>query len=203
MATALEQAIDGFTADPRLRMAMRFGALMEGGSLEGPWPSGDNGLSHGPYQIYSAVHPVTYDQANDPVAATRYMLSEYTRALEKVPASLWQTDPQEAARLTAWNAERPWGYPDNPDISYSPTRSAQAWANLKLGGDSPLTFPVIGTPKLPGSEIVKQWGPVWEFIKSGELIRRFSIAAIGFFLLTIGFIAIFWEPIKGAADIAL
>jgi len=110
MATKLEQEIDKATSDWRMRLALRLGALLEGGSLTGPWPSGDNGVSHGPFQINSSVHDVSHAQANDPAFAVRYMLAEYqagvARVTEESPG-LWDSDPALAAARAAFYAERP------------------------------------------------------------------------------------------------
>lgn len=110
MATALEQAIDTSTTDWRMRLALRIGALLEGGSLGGPWSSGDNGVSHGPYQINSTVHAVSKAQANDPVYAVNYMRASYQAGVNRVTQErpgLWQSDPAQAAALAAYYAERP------------------------------------------------------------------------------------------------
>ena len=86
---------------------MRLGALLEGGSLAGPWPSGDHGVSHGPFQINSSVHPVSYAQANDPAYAVAYMQQKYRDGVAKVPSALWQSNPAGAAALAAYYAEAP------------------------------------------------------------------------------------------------
>lgn len=110
MATALEAAIDTQALDWRMRLAMRIGALLEGGSLGGPWPSGDQGVSHGPFQINSTVHNVSRAQANDPTFAVSYMLASYQAGVNRVTSErpgLWQSDPAAAAALAAYYAERP------------------------------------------------------------------------------------------------
>lgn len=106
MPTRLEQTIDE-SSDPRVRAAMRAGAAMEGGFRDTGHGVGDNGKSFGPYQIYTAVHNVTPEQASDPVFSTRYMRPEYEAAVNKVPDSLWQSDPAQAAIQAAYLAERP------------------------------------------------------------------------------------------------
>jgi hypothetical protein len=105
--SALEQAIDAATDDPRIRQAMRLAAMLEGGNLDGDWGVGDEGYSHGAFQIYTKVHNVTPDQARDPNFATRFMLPHFQAALQRVPAGLWESDPMRAAALTAYYAEKP------------------------------------------------------------------------------------------------
>lgn len=144
MATPLEQAIDQATADPILRRIMRLAALLEGGSLAGPWPSGDQGQSHGPFQIYTVAHPgVSAAQANDPGFAVAYMLPEFQAALEKVKHdhASWLTDsPMMAAAYAVFWAERPL-------VMYPYERIAAAWSTLtgtSAAGDVPPADPPTG-----------------------------------------------------------
>lgn len=124
MSTALEAAIDSATADPHLRVALRLGALLEGGSYAGPWSVGDQGTSYGPYQIHLTAHPdITAAQANDPTQAVLYMLPEYEAALLRVPASAWEQDPSIAAAQVVYYAER-------PAAMYPAARIRAAWAQL-------------------------------------------------------------------------
>jgi hypothetical protein len=97
------------TSDPHVRLAMAFGALMEGGSLgSGPFGVGDNGTSFGPFQIHLPAHPgVSAAQASDPAFATNYMLADYAGSASAQPASLWASNPELAAEQTAVAAERP------------------------------------------------------------------------------------------------
>lgn len=108
MATPLEQAIDAATQDKRERLIMRVAALLEGGSLSGPWPAGDNGKSFGPFQIYTTAHPdVTPAQASDPAFAVGYMLPQFRAAIAKIESSRWVTAPFEAIAEAIYYAERP------------------------------------------------------------------------------------------------
>jgi hypothetical protein len=111
--TPLEEAVYRYAGDDKeLARAMLMGALMEGGNLTGPWNSGDNGQSHGPYQIYQGAHAgmITPEESNDPDIATRFMLPKYKAAiasLRKEQPDLFETDPYLAAAIVAYRAERP------------------------------------------------------------------------------------------------
>lgn len=111
--TPLEEAVYRYAGDDKeLARAMLMGALMEGGNLTGPWNSGDNGQSHGPYQIYQGAHAgmITPEESNDPDIATRFMLPQYKAAiasLRKEQPDLFETDPYLAAAIVAYRAERP------------------------------------------------------------------------------------------------
>jgi len=153
--TDLERAIDEATDDPNIRTAMRLAALLEGGSLGGGWGVGDAGMSFGPYQIYTKVHNVTRQQAEDPRFATKYMLPEFQRALAKVDPRLWQTDPMRAAMLTAGHAERPARWGQNPNDPYDIGRVRTAWQALSMGKRVRAPQP---TAPAPPSGKVSGWG---------------------------------------------
>lgn len=119
----LEAAIDEATDDPKLRQVMRMAALLEGGNLEGGWGVGDGGLSFGPYQIYTKVHNVTRQQAEDPRFAVQYMLPEFRRAMAEHGAN-WDADPMGTAAEVIYRAER-------PAKRYDPTRVQAAWQRLQ------------------------------------------------------------------------
>src|SRR6266567_3344693 len=55
--TAVGAAVYAATPNQNTRIAMILGALLEGGSLNGPWAVGDNGTSFGPWQIHLPAHP--------------------------------------------------------------------------------------------------------------------------------------------------
>ena len=40
--------------------------------------------------------------SEDPLKAAQYMLPDYQAAVDKVPASLWQSNPQQAAAQAAF-----------------------------------------------------------------------------------------------------
>ena len=105
MTPAIVAATGG---DPHTTLAMELGALLEGGSLSGPWGVGDSGTSFGPFQIHLPAHPdVNAAQAADPGFAASFMAPAYQAAAQQVPGSLWDTNPEAAAEQTAFLAERP------------------------------------------------------------------------------------------------
>ena len=181
MATKLEQEIDKATSDWRMRLALRLGALLEGGSLSGPWASGDNGVSHGPYQINSSVHDVSHAQANDPAFAVRYMLAEYqagvARVTEESPG-LWDSDPALAAARAAFYAER-------PRVMYPIERIRErfgelaSWlAGLGKGGGGGIDLP--GWGDLPGAGAVTSALAV---LTSAATWRRVAAVVLGIALV--------------------
>lgn len=107
--TPVEAAVDSVTDDPRVRMAMKLGASLEGG-LGPTYGRGDGGGSRGPFQINHnmGMHAdISPEDSEDPAKAAQYMLDEYQQAVAKVPDSLWSSNPKEAARQAAFYAERP------------------------------------------------------------------------------------------------
>lgn len=109
-------AIKAATSDVRTQLALALGAQLEGGTLgAGPYPTGDNGQSPGPFQIRlydnsgAPVHgnQITRAQALDPTSAVNFMLGSYQSAVNSIPNSLWQSNPQKAAEQAAFKAERP------------------------------------------------------------------------------------------------
>lgn len=172
MATALERAIDAQTTDWRERLALRLGALLEGGSLSGPWPSGDAGASHGPYQINSNVHAVSYAEANDPAFAVSYMLGEYRAGVARVERErpgLWASSPVVAASLAAFYAERPREmYPESRVQSAGAQLAAWLMTIGKTAGTViPVGFPWPGGD---GGDTGGDGGALGEFI--GQLGER-------------------------------
>ncbi len=146
--TPLEANIDLVTDDPRVRMSMRMGSILEGGNLVGGWGVGDNGSSFGPFQIHLPAHPgVTRDQAEDPQWAATYMAPYYINAVNKVPPQLWQTDPAQAAALATYYAE-------SPAEMYDPQRVDEAWGQVgssyTLGSQGEASYD-MGTPAPNGT----------------------------------------------------
>lgn len=126
--TDLERAIDAATPDSNVRLALRVGALLEGGSLEGNWGVGDNGASHGPYQINQDAHAgeISVDDSYNPQRATAFMLPRYQAGVQRVEQEspgLFQRDPYAAAARAAYYAER-------PATMYAPQRVQ--WAGQQL-----------------------------------------------------------------------
>lgn len=117
-------AICAITTDQNVRDAMRLGALLEGGGLDGPWRCGDHGWSCGPWQINRSVHAgVSRAEASDAGWAARYMLPAYRRACSSVSAATWRLDRRGAAAVCVFRAER-------PAVMYSTARVRAAWAQL-------------------------------------------------------------------------
>lgn len=151
------RAIDAATHDPRVRIAMRVGAMLEGGNLTGGWNAGDSGGSVGPYQINhnQGMHQdISLPDSNDPVKATQYMLNAYTDAVNRVDPALWESDPAQAAATAAFYAER-------PAQMYPAQRVAQAFqgAAADVGGDtSSFPSPGGGAPSGSGSYSYDQYG---------------------------------------------
>lgn len=196
-STPLEQAIDSASGgDWRLMLSMRLGALLEGGSLTGPWPSGDQGRSHGPFQIFSAVHDVTYEQANDPTFAVGYMLDSYRAGVARVERErpgLFTSDPAAAAALAAYYAEK-------PREMYPAERVAAKFSTLKLwlvgigktvaGGVD--TGPLGG---LGGGAL----GGALDQLGDPQLWRRVAAVILGALLILAGVQLVLWD----AGDAAL
>lgn len=156
--TTVLQAILAATKDVRVRAGMALGALLEGGSLgAGPFPTGDQGTSPGPFQIHLPAHPgVSVAQAQNPLSAVAFMLPEYVGAVARVPASLWTSNPQQAAEQTAMLAERPaqdyyTSRPGAVQSAWKTVTSSLATGNLSAGagGSTTIPAPLAGTPAAP------------------------------------------------------
>lgn len=103
-----------------MRFALLMGALMEGTSLCGPWPKGDNGEAHGPFQIHIKQWHITEEQANDPAFAVNFAINRlgYAQTVAK-QGELWIHDPLLAAAQAIYEAEKP---------AYFYPASVQRWA---------------------------------------------------------------------------
>ena len=82
--------------------------------LESKW--GINVVAGGAYGNYQIQNPgkvpgpnpsITVAQALDPGYSARYMAPRYAAAMRSVDPKLWSTDPQGAAELVGYRAERP------------------------------------------------------------------------------------------------
>ena len=102
---------------------MLLGAAMEGGSIEGPWPVGDNGTSFGPFQIHNAL---PRNQAENPATAVSYMLQRYRDGVAAETG--WNTNPVAAAANAARRAELP----------------AEMYSNSQIQGALPKALTAIG-----------------------------------------------------------
>jgi hypothetical protein len=123
-------AINRGASNARVRLAMLMGGMLESGL--NPMAVGDNGKSHGIFQIYLTAHPnVTPAQAHDPDFSVRFMLPEYTSGVNRVDTALWNSNPKQAAALAAFYAER-------PKVMYPSLRIDNVWATVQSlfgGGD--------------------------------------------------------------------
>jgi hypothetical protein len=99
--------------------AMLVGAMLEGGRLDEPWPVGDHGVAHGPFQLHGA----TRADAERPSSAVRIMLPRYRAACATVPAARWRADRRAAAALCAYRAEK-------PARMYPQDRVRASWAQI-------------------------------------------------------------------------
>ncbi len=149
MTTVLDAVVQA-TTDARERLALLMGALLEGGSLgAGPFPTGDNGTSFGPWQFHFVEplkHGLTPQQAQDPAQAARAILPAYSAAVKRIPDTLWQSDPATAAATAAYYAESPaYMYPDN--------RVRSAWNALIQQNAAPIGASAPSSP---------QATPVWD-----------------------------------------
>ena len=156
-ATPLTAEIAQQARDPRVALAMLMGALLEGGSLSGPWGanlSDPYGGSYGPYQI-NGVHGLSPEQADNPQYATSYMLPAYQQAVAQVPAGLWETDPKTAAVQAVQIAER-------PGSTYPQSRVDAAWSQLAASAAQP-AITLVGGPSLPGIGGLGNLLPGWPF----------------------------------------
>lgn len=103
---AVAAAILAATTDAKLRAAMLMGSRLESGQNVNA--VGDNGSSFGPFQIHLPAHPgVSAAEAQNPQWAVHYMLPSYQAGVARVPATLWASDPAQAAATAAFYAERP------------------------------------------------------------------------------------------------
>lgn len=131
------QAIMGVTSDPRIREAMLVGSYLE--TTWDPSSVGDHGTSFGPFQMHIGgeltAQGGTPSEAQDPVWAAQHMLSAYTRGVAKVPASLWTSNPEQAAEQAAVFAEVP---AQDYYTTQGQSRVDEAWAATQkaLGGST-------------------------------------------------------------------
>lgn len=177
--TTVLQAITSQVSDARTRLAMTLGALLEGGTLGASgFGVGDNGNSHGPFQINAPYHPdISVSAAEDPTKAVAYMLPRYQSAVGKVPASLWQSDPEKAAEQAAYLAE-------NPAQDYyvargaSTVNNAYAQAKAALAGQ-PITASGSGTGTAGGTATATDaslhWSDLYNPIQAFKDINPLSL----------------------------
>jgi len=153
-----------------LQKALVAGAMMEGGSLEGPWPPGDNGWSRGPFQIkYWSPgrhptfngHPLTIEQAEDPKTAVAYAITglEYWKHSDQYP-----NDPIRVAFLS-----------ERPAHMYNLEQQLKAWKKIHeiFGGtvmvEKPEIIQVGAHPAnfIEGRGDIKLEAVVWHVTEGG------------------------------------
>jgi hypothetical protein len=104
--SALIDAINRRAPDYHTRLAMAMGALLETGSLDGPWGAGDGGVSYGPWQINTGPGgdpSVTRQRAENPDTAAEYIVGRYQSCSQNRDWS----NPVKAGWETVVCAERP------------------------------------------------------------------------------------------------
>ncbi|GEM_PF-1204472 len=79
----------------------KWGVRVVAGGAYGNYQIQNPGMSPGPNPH------ITVEQALDPAYAARYMAPRYVAAMRRVDPKLWSTDPQGAAELVGYGAERP------------------------------------------------------------------------------------------------
>jgi hypothetical protein len=138
-------AINRLVTNGRVRLAM-----MMGSGLETTWNAkavGDHGTSFGAYQMHigGALTSAggTPAQAEDPAWATRAMLGAYTAGVAKVPESMWDNDPKNAAALAAFYAEE-------PAHMYAGSRVDSVWRAMS-GSSFPTGPPPATSPTVPAA----------------------------------------------------
>ena len=102
-------AILNGTSNAEVREAMLLGSY-----LESTWSQtavGDGGTSFGPFQMHigGALTAAggTPSDAENPAWAVQHMMSSYVNGVNSVAASLWASDPEQAAEEAAVAAEKP------------------------------------------------------------------------------------------------
>jgi hypothetical protein len=123
-----------------LQRALVAGAVMEGGSLSGPWPRGDGGCAAGPYQIRYWMNPcdagsswqghhLSAEEAENPTIAVAYAIG----VLGYRENARRYSDPVNVA----YHSERPGSY-------YSEEQQARAWKAIAevfgMAAQPPLTW---------------------------------------------------------------
>lgn len=180
-------AISQIASDTRVKLAMLMGAYLESG-----WNAaavGDNGHSHGPFQIYLVAHPnVTAAQAHDPMFAARYMLTAYQNGVGRVDPALWNSNPKQAAALAAFYAER-------PKVMYPQARIDAAWSPVQNAMSGAVVNGPVDSLTNPLDAIGDVWTRTthWVYDTFGEVVNYVYFAllygvggitiAVGFYLL--------------------
>jgi hypothetical protein len=132
---AVVNAILAATSNTQVQAAMLMGSKLESG-----WSAtavGDQGTSFGPFQIHLPAHPgVSSAEAENPSWAVNYMLPAYEDGVSKVPASMWSSNPAEAAATAAYYAERPAKMYAGYEALWSQVQTALGGGNVSSGGNT-------------------------------------------------------------------
>jgi cell wall-associated NlpC family hydrolase len=103
-AGSVVSAVKAVTSNRNVQLAMLTGSSLE--SNQNPKAVGAG--SYGAWQIQMlSGRNVTQAQAEDPNFAAKFMVGQYTSAMNAVPSSLWTTNGAQAAEQVAYAAERP------------------------------------------------------------------------------------------------
>lgn len=130
-------AILGVTTNTEVREAMLLGADLE--SSLNPDAVGDNNTSFGAFQMHIGGDLTssggTQANADNPTWAASKMLAAYEAAVNSIPQSLWQSNPEEAAEEAAVAAEDP---AESYYASQGTNAVNDAWATVQsvLGGST-------------------------------------------------------------------
>lgn len=188
---AVVNAIMAATGDARLQAALLMGSKLESG-----WNTssvGDHGTSFGPFQIHLPAHPgVSVSEAENPAWAVNYMLPAYEAGVAKVPNSLWQSDPAQAAATAAFYAERP---------AKMYTGFAGLWSQVQaaMNGQSVATGGGTSTPgaTTTGSVTSSILGPLESDISTAlNDMYMGGLMVFGIILMVTGFFLMFKDSLK-------
>lgn len=175
--SALDQAILNATTDAHTQLALLVGSYLE-----------SNGTGPNPYQINLPVHPdVTAADAANPVTATNWILPAYQAAVNAIPASLWSSNPEQAAVDAAQNAEKP-QFPYQQTQGQSRVDEAYQNALGVLNGGSQATLSDLHIPGTPWT-IPTSPGDVANSFANGALdVIKVITAPLKMFIENVGLI---------------
>jgi hypothetical protein len=193
---AVVNAIMSATGDARLQAAMLMGSKLESGW--NPTSVGDQGTSFGPFQIHLPAHPgVTASEAENPSWAVNYMMPAYEAGVAKVPNSLWQADPAQAAATAAYYAERPAKMYGGYAGLWSQVQAAMNGQSVATGGGSGTT----GTGGATTTDSVSSsiFSPIQaEIGVVGNDLFMVGMMISGIVLIVVGIFLVFRDASKAA-----
>lgn len=201
VTNSVVDSIRSVATDTRVALAMLMGAKLE--SNWNPTAVGDNGNSHGIFQINLPFHPsMSKATAQDPVAAARYMLPRYQDGVNKVSPALWNSDPAMAAATAAFYAER-------PARMYDSGRIRDVWPSVQSAATGDYTG-VDSLTGLPNLNPADTFNIIIEDIKNffrdmmGEGVNRIYFAMLygaGFLMIGVG-LYLLWKDSGKVANVA-